>query len=145
MSFLLDTDICISVINGSSDSVRRRLRRTLALRSEVFVSSIVVFELWFGVFRSSRVRFNSDRLEAFLQAPFTILPFEDEDARAAGVINASLRASGEPIGSYDVLLAGHAVSRGLTLVTANASEFSRVKGLSWQNWSSEDTRACVKL
>lgn len=135
MSFLLDTNICIALINGSSDAVRRRLRRTFALRSEVFVSSIVVFELWLGVFRSSRARFNSDRLQAFLKAPLTILPFEDEDARAAGVINASLRASGEPIDRYDVLLAGHAVNRGLTLVTADAPEFSRVKGLSWQDWS----------
>lgn len=135
MSFLLDTNICIALINGSSDAVRRRFRRTLAAGGEVFVSSIVVFELWFGVFRSSRVRLNSDRLEAFLKAPLTILPFEDEDARAAGMINASLRASGAPIGSYDVLLAGHAVNRGFTLVTANASEFSRVKGLSWQDWN----------
>ncbi len=136
MSFLLDTNICIALINGRSEPVRRRLRRTLALRNEVFISSIAVFELWFGVFRSSRVRFNSDRLEAFLKAPLTILSFEEEDARAAGAINASLRSSGEPIGSYDVLLAGHAVNRGLTLVTANASEFSRVKGLSWQDWNS---------
>ncbi len=135
MSFLLDTNICIALINGSSEAVRRRLRRTLALKGEVFISSIAVFELWFGVFRSSRGRFNSDRLEAFLKAPLTILPFEDEDARAAGVINASLRASGGLIGSYDVLLAGHAVNRGLTLVTANASEFSRVKGLAWQDWN----------
>lgn len=135
MSFLLDTNICIALINGSSEKVRRRLQRTLASRGEVFVSSIVVFELWFGVFRSSRVRLNSDRLEAFLKAPLTILPFEDEDARAAGVIHATLRASGRPIGSYDVLLAGHAVNRSLTLVTANASEFSRVKGLSWQDWN----------
>jgi tRNA(fMet)-specific endonuclease VapC len=135
MSFLLDTNICIALINSSSETVRGRLRRILALKSEVFVSSVVVFELWFGVFRSSRVRFNSDRLQAFLKAPLTILPFEEEDARTAGMINASLKTSGEPIGSYDVLLAGHAVNRGLTLVTANISEFSRVKGLSWQDWS----------
>jgi tRNA(fMet)-specific endonuclease VapC len=135
MSFLLDTNVCIALINDSSEKVRRRFTRAVATKAEVFISSIAIFELWFGVFRSSRVRFNSDRLEAFLRAPAPILPFEDEDARTAGVINAELQLSGQPIGSYDVLLAGHAVARGLTLVTANVSEFSRVKNLSWQDWS----------
>lgn len=136
MSFLLDTNVCIALINGSSEKIRRRLGRTLAVKSQVFLSSIVTFELWFGVFRSSRVQFNADRLDAFLEAPLTILPFEDDDARVAGLINATLKLAGRPIGSYDVLLAGQAVNRGLTLVTANTSEFSRVKNLSWQDWNS---------
>ena len=135
MSLLLDTNVCIALINESSEKVRNRFSRALATETEVFVSSIAIFELWFGVFRSSRVRFNSDRLEAFLKAPLSILPFEDDDARTAGVIHAGLQLAGLPIGSYDVLLAGHAVNRGLTLITANVSEFSRVKDLSWQDWN----------
>ena len=94
-----------------------------------------MFELWYGVFKSSRVRLNSDRLEAFLEAPVGILCFDDDDARAAGLINAELKASGMPIGSYDVLMAGQAIQKNLTLVTANISEFSRVKKLTWQDWS----------
>jgi tRNA(fMet)-specific endonuclease VapC len=135
MSLLLDTNVCIVLINNSSEAIRKRFTRALASKTEVFVSSIAIFELWFGVFRSSRVRFNTDRLQAFLNGPIPILPFEDDDARTAGVVNAALQLTGRPIGSYDVLLAGHAVSRGLTLITANVSEFSRVKDLSWQDWN----------
>jgi tRNA(fMet)-specific endonuclease VapC len=64
-----------------------------------------------------------------------LLPFEEEDARSAGSIRAALQASGTPIGAYDLLVAGQALARQLTLVTAHVSEFSRVKGLSWQDWA----------
>ncbi len=101
----------------------------------MFVSSIVAFELWYGVFKSSRAESNGARLATFLAGPVALLAFEDEDARVAGSIRATLEASGRPIGAYDVLIAGQALNRQLTLVTANVSEFSRVKGLSWQDWA----------
>jgi len=135
MNFLLDTNVCIALINGSSDTIRTKFDRALATKSHICVSSIATFEMWFGVFRSSRVRFNADRLEAFLEAPVAVLPFDDDDARAAGLINAELKAKGKLIGSYDVLIAGQAVDKRLTLVTANTSEFSRVKGLACQDWA----------
>jgi tRNA(fMet)-specific endonuclease VapC len=135
VNFLLDTNFCIALINDSSETARRQFDRALATKHEIFVSSIVLFELWYGVFRSSRVRFNSDRLEAFLEAPVGILSFDDDDARAAGLINAELKAGGKPIGSYDVLIAGQAIEKNLTLVTANISEFSHVKGLTCQDWA----------
>jgi len=75
------------------------------------------------------------RLETFLAGPITLLSFDDEDARVAGTIRATLQASGTPIGVYDLLIAGQALARQLTLVTANVSEFSRIKGLSWQDWA----------
>jgi tRNA(fMet)-specific endonuclease VapC len=63
------------------------------------------------------------------------LPFDHKDSRAAGSIRASLESVGRPIGGYDYLIAGQALARGMILVTANVSEFSRVKGLSWQDWA----------
>jgi len=64
-----------------------------------------------------------------------MLPLEDEDAPVAGSVRAFLEATGKPIGAYDLLIAGQALQRQLTLVTANVSEFSRVKGLLWQDWA----------
>ncbi len=64
-----------------------------------------------------------------------MLPFDNEDSRAVGSVRAALETAGKPIGAYDYLTAGQAMARQLTLVTANVSEFSRVKGLSWQDWA----------
>jgi len=101
----------------------------------VFTSSVVMFELWYGVDKSSRPQANSERVAIFLSGPVGILPFDDTDARAAGSIRAALETSGRPIGAYDLLIAGQALSRQLTLVTANVKEFSRVKGLNWEDWA----------
>ena len=98
---------------------------------------VVTFELWYGVAKSARPEINSQRLETFLTGPVIVLPFDDEDARVAGSIRATLEVSGKRIGAYDVLIAGQALARELTLVTANVSEFSRVKGLRWQDWAKQ--------
>ena len=103
--------------------------------NEVFVPAIALFELWYGVAKSSRQDFNRKKLEVFLAGPVIVIPFQHEDAEAAGVIRASLEASGKPIGAYDLLIAGQALHLQLTLVTADVSEFSRVKGLAWQDWA----------
>ena len=137
MKFLFDTNFCIALINGSPHTARRHFERAMATGHEMFVSSIAIFELWYGVFGSDRVRFNANRLEAFLEAPVAHLIFDGEDARAAGVIKAALKRKGRPIGSYDVLLAGQALARNLTLITANVTEFSRVEGLKLQDWTSD--------
>jgi tRNA(fMet)-specific endonuclease VapC len=78
---------------------------------------------------------NTRRLEAFLAGPLEWTLFDDEDARAAGTIRAELEAVGKPIGAYDVLLAGQARRRGVTLVTSNAKEFARVTGLKVEDWA----------
>jgi tRNA(fMet)-specific endonuclease VapC len=135
VNYLLDTNACIALINGEPASVRKRYDRAKAAGGQIFVSSVAVFELWYGVFNSSRVAFNTNRVESFLSGSITLLGFEDEDARAAGSVRAGLEAVGKPIGVYDVLLAGQAMQQQLTLVTANVSEFSRVKGLIWQDWA----------
>ena len=103
--------------------------------AETYVSSVVTFELWYGVAKSARQTLNTQRLETFLSGPVIVLPFEDEDSRVAGSVRAALQASGKAIGAYDILIAGQALARELTLVTANVAEFSRVKGLRWQDWA----------
>jgi tRNA(fMet)-specific endonuclease VapC len=135
VNYLLDTNACIVLINRTSAAVRNRFKKALSARAQIYVSSLVTFELWYGVAKSERQDLNTQRLQAFLAGPMILLPLEEQDARVAGSIRAALQASGTPIGAYDTLIAGQAMARQLTLVTANVSEFSRVKGLSWQDWA----------
>ena len=135
MSYLLDTNACIALINGKPPPVRVRLREAVAAGTDVAVSAVVAFELWYGVAKSARRAANAGRLEAFLAGPLDLLPFDDGDARAAGEVRAALEASGTPIGAYDLLIAGQALRRRMTLVTANVAEFSRVAGLAWEDWA----------
>ena len=135
MDYLLDTNACIALINGAPALVRTRFQKAVRGTSQVYIPSIVTFELWYGVAKSTRLSLNTQRLEIFLSGPVTVLPLEEEDSRVAGSIRAELEMSGTPIGAYDVLIAGQALARQLTLITANVSEFSRIKGLSWQDWA----------
>jgi tRNA(fMet)-specific endonuclease VapC len=135
VDYLLDTNACIALINGHPATIRSRLQKATAAGDHVLVSSVALFELWYGVAKSARQDFNRKRVETFLAGPFLVLPFEDADSRIAGSVRAGLEAVGKPIGAYDVLMAGQALRHELTLVTANVSEFSRVKGLSWQDWA----------
>lgn len=135
MNFLLDTNACIALINGDRPSIRSKVQRSIVSGDQFFVSSISTFELWYGVFKSSRTEFNADRLEAFLSGSVSVLEFEDEDARSAGSIRAGLEKRGGLIGVYDMLIAGQAIRHRLMLITANVSEFSRVKDLQWQDWA----------
>lgn len=142
MNFLLDTNACIALINGDRVSVRNKVQRSIDSGNQFFVSSVSTFELWYGVFKSSRTEFNANRLETFLSGSISVLEFDDEDARAAGSIRAGLEKRGRLIGVYDLLLAGQAIRHQMILITANVSEFSRVKDLQWQDWASEEL--CVK-
>ncbi len=134
-TYLLDTNACIALINGAEANVRRRFQRAAARGSVILVSSIVAFELWYGVAKSQRKDSNTQRLEAFFAGPLEWTLFDEEDARAAGTVRAELEASGKPIGASDVLLAGQARRHGATLVTSNTKEFARVSGLKWEDWA----------
>ena len=122
-------------MNGAPATVRSRFEKAIRGDFRVYISSIVTFELWYGIAKSARIEMNTKRFEALLSSAVIALPFNNEDSRAAGSIRATLEAAGRPIGAYDYLIAGQAMARQLTLVTANVSEFSRVKGLSWQDWA----------
>jgi tRNA(fMet)-specific endonuclease VapC len=134
VSHLLDTNACIAIINGRPRRARERLQDTWHRGGRVSVSSIALFELWYGVAKSQRVLANRERLSVFM-AKLDGLPFDDRDAQAAGAIRAELERAGQPIGAYDTLMAGQAVRREMTLVTANIAEFKRVSGLRWENWA----------
>jgi tRNA(fMet)-specific endonuclease VapC len=95
----------------------------------------VLYELWYGVARSERRRENTERLRVFLSGSITVLPFDEADSAIAGELRATLERTGTPIGPYDLLIAAQALRTDSTLVTANVSEFARVRGLAWQNWS----------
>jgi tRNA(fMet)-specific endonuclease VapC len=134
MAYLLDTNACIALINGTSEMVRERLSRAVGSGKEVWVPSVSVFELWYGVAKSMQTDANTRRVKMFLQGQVRVLEFGEEDARHAAEIRNTLKRMGKPIGTYDVLIAGQALSRGMTLVTANVKEFARVKGLVWEDW-----------
>lgn len=134
-TYLLDTNACIALINGSEAGVRRRFRRAVRTNDVLLLSSIVAFELWYGVGKSQRKESNAQRLEVFFAGPFEWADFDEDDARDAGMVRAELEARGTPIGAYDVLLAGQARRRGATLVTSNAKEFDRVRHLKWEDWA----------
>jgi len=135
VTYLLDTNACIALINGSPSAVRRRFQRAIAKEATVVVSSVVAFELWYGVAKSQRKEANTRRLLAFLAGPLEWTLFDEQDAREAGAVRDELETAGKPIGAYDVLIAGQTRRRGATLVTANVGGFERVAGLKWADWA----------
>lgn len=134
MDYLLDTNACVALSSGKPASVRDRFGRAIQAGARVWVPVVVLYELWYGVAKSAKPRENAEHLTTFLAGPASVLDFKAEDAREAGHVRASLERMGKPIGAYDVLIAGQALCRGLTLVTANTKEFGRVKGLNWEDW-----------
>ena len=137
MTFLLDTNAVIALLKDEPAVFRKRLRRAVAKGAAISVSSIVLYELWYGVARSTRRRENAERLRVFLSGGIAVSPFAEEDAVTAGDLRAVLEAAGTPIGPYDLLIAAQALRRDETLVTTNASEFARVPDLCWQDWTAK--------
>ena len=134
MSYLLDTNVCIAVINGRPREVVERFDREALGGAELFVSTISRFELWYGVAKSQQQEFNRIRLEIFLAGSVQLLPFGEDDPLRAGEVRALLEKQGTPVGSFDTLIAGQALARSLVLVTHNVSEFARVPGLQLEDW-----------
>lgn len=135
MNYLLDTNAVIAILKSQPAGVRGRLRRAVSRRASVGVSSVVLYELWYGVARSECRRDNAERLRVFLSGNIDVVPFDEQDAVTAGDLRAMLENAGTPIGPYDLLIAAQALRSGATLVTANISEFARVRGLAWQDWT----------
>lgn len=133
MSHLLDTNICIAILNDRPQGIRVRVDDLLSAGDVVAVSSVTRFELQYGSAKSNQARRNWDRLSVFFSR-LSEISFDGEDADAAGAVRALLEKSGTPLGAYDVQIAGQALRRKLILVTANVREFKRVKGLRVENW-----------
>jgi len=124
MAYLLDTNAVIALLKNAETPIGRHVR--LCQPADVFVSSIVLHELFYGAFKSARTERNVALVDGLR---FGALEFSREDARDAGEVRASLAAMGTPIGPYDVLIAGQARARGLVLITRNTDEFARVPRL----------------
>lgn len=127
---LLDTNICIYIINARPPAVLARFQKYRL--GDIGLCSVVAAELAFGVSKSGSVR-NRQALEMFL-APLTILPFDASAAWAYGDLRADLEGRGIPIGSLDTMIAAHALSQQAILVTNNTREFAKVPGLQLDNW-----------
>ncbi len=132
--FCFDTNAVIAAIKGMPSRFLERFDREVG-RGTVEISSVVLFEMQYGIAKSTRRQANAERLSDFLQSPVVVLPFDAEDAEEAGDLRASLERAGTPIGPYDILIAAQARRRGAVLVTANTREFARVPGLKIENWT----------
>jgi len=131
--FLLDTNVCIRILNGSSPPVAARLQATNP--AEVRLSAVVKAELLYGARKSTRIDDNLRLLRRFF-TPFVSLPFDDRCAEEAGLIRLDLERSGRPIGPNDLLIAASARAHDLVLVTHNSREFGRIPGLRVEDWES---------
>ena len=129
--YLLDTNICIFIKNRKPLNVLEKLHRII--KQTVYISSITLAELQFGVYNSQNIEKNRISLTEFL-APFEIIDFDNTDAEHFGIIRAQLKKEGNLIGPYDMLIAAQAVARNLTLVTNNTNEFIRIKDLKFEDW-----------
>ena len=135
MSYLLDTSTCIAMLRNRPPVVRARALAAIDRHETLLVSSIVVHELWYGVYKSSDIQRNAIPLLRFLASNLETVDFDHEDARIAGEIRAGLKAQGTLIGAYDPLIAAQCLRYNFTLVTADVSHFRRISDLRWENWA----------
>ena len=129
--YLLDTNICIFLKNKKSPNVLHKIKEKKHFG--IYISSITVAELQFGVYNSKYIERNRISLIKFL-TPFSVLNFDDRDAEEFGKIRTTLKNEGKIIGSYDMLIAAQALAKNLILVTDNTKEFCRIKNLTIEDW-----------
>lgn len=132
MKYMLDTNICIYIIKKKPINVFQTFQSLKV--GDVCISSITCAELQYGVYKSQHQERNQIALFNFL-APIEILSFSDKAASFYGKIRFNLEKRGQIIGPYDLLIAAHAVSENLILITNNTDEFSRIPNLQLENWA----------
>lgn len=139
MNYMLDTNTCIYLMTDRHPERQSRILArldALAPDENLVLSSIVAFELSSGAQKGRWRKANLALLEEFL-LDFVVEPFDEKAAHIGGTIRTALEKSGSPIGPMDILIAAHAVSLGMPLVTHNVEEFSRVPGLKVENWAGD--------
>jgi tRNA(fMet)-specific endonuclease VapC len=134
MKYLLDSNICIYLIKQQPREVIDKFQGIIP--GEIAISSVTVAEMMYGVGKSQHIERNKTALELFL-APLEMVDFDFKAAQHYGVIRAYLEKMGTPIGAYDLMIAAHALSLGLILVTNNEREFQRIPDLIVENWVSQ--------
>ena len=132
MRYMLDTNICIYLINNKPKKVLSRLKKEDL--GNIVISSITLSELKFGAYNSSNAPRNLDAIAKFT-TPLEVLPYSESDTDMYGKIRASLKKLGKWIGPNDTLIAAHAISTSCILVTNNLNEFKNVNGLKLENWA----------
>lgn len=136
MKFLIDTNICIYIMNNHPAEVVQKFRDVGV--GNIYISSITVSELQYGVHKSKHIKENTRRVEEFL-TPFEILFYGENESKYYGKIRNQLEKQGNIIGPLDLLIAAHALSNELTLITNNEKEFIRIQSLKVQNWVSKNS------
>ncbi len=131
MRFMLDTNICIYLIKHRPQRLLNRFGRTPV--GDLGISTVILAELEYGAAKSSRPEQNRSALTGFI-TPLEVVPFSNAAARLYGRIRALLEEKGKTIGSMDLLIAAHALSLSVRIVTSNEAEFKRVPGLRVENW-----------
>ncbi|MFY8106012.1 MAG: type II toxin-antitoxin system tRNA(fMet)-specific endonuclease VapC [Elstera sp.] len=130
LRYMLDTNVCIRVLRDRPAWVRDRFN---AEAETLCISTVTLFELFYGAEKSARPIENRQSVENFA-ARLTVLPWTDSAAVHAAEIRAELEGKGLPIGAYDGMIAAHARSLGLIVITGNLREFNRVSGLRSEDW-----------
>lgn len=133
MNYLIDTNICIYIMNQRPPEVIQKFKNIEI--GQIGISTITVSELNYGVAKSQYKEQNAKRLEEFL-TPFGILPYNEDASSYYGTIRSQLERQGKVIGPLDMLIAAHAISEDLILVTNNEKEFQRIHMLKVENWTS---------
>lgn len=131
LKYMLDTNIVIYTIKNRPPAVRELFKQH---DGQMCISTITLGELIYGAEKSAQPEKNLEVIESMV-ARLDVLPFANQDAAHFGQVKAELAAKGTPIGPYDTMIAGHARSQGMILVTNNTKEFERVSGLRLENWA----------
>jgi tRNA(fMet)-specific endonuclease VapC len=132
MKLMLDTNICIYLIKGQPASILDGFASHPV--GDIGISVITLAELEYGVCKSSRPARNREALEQFV-SPLEVAPFDRRATAAYGKLRTLLEKKGQPIGSMDLLIAAHAISLDVRLITHNVKEFGRVPGLRIEDWA----------
>ncbi len=132
MRYMLDTNICIYLINNKPKKILSRFKKEEV--GNIAISSITLSELKFGAYNSSNALKNLDAIAKFT-TPLEVLPYSEFETDIYGKIRASLKKLGKLIGPNDTLIAAHAISVNCILVTNNINEFKNVNGLKLENWA----------
>lgn len=131
MKYMLDTNMCIYLMNNKDEKLTKKFHNKNP--KELCISSITYSELMYGVEKSQRKELNFTRLLLFL-SDINILNYDFNASETYGIIRADLERKGSIIGANDILIAAHAKSQNMALVTNNVKEFKKVKGLKVENW-----------